>query len=82
MRKKIDLCEVGFVKRYVIGNHDPTQIKTNEEIQRDLDKMNVELESHKGTIIGNEKNFILFQIGDNSVVMQYITYHIGFKQPF
>jgi hypothetical protein len=82
MRKKIDICEVGFVKRYVIGNHDPTQIKTNAEIQTDLDTMNNELESNKGVIIGNEKNFIIFQIGDNSVVMQYITYHIGFKQRF
>ncbi len=77
---KPTLSEVGYVKRYTIGNYDPTNIRTEAELQKDADVMNREMADYKGTILGQEKNFITFQIGEHQVVMQYIVYHIGYKR--
>lgn len=80
VRKKLDISEVGYVKRYCIGNHDPTNILSNDEIEQQIHKMNTELDGFKGMILGQEKNFIMFQVNEHQVVMQYIVYHIGYKK--
>lgn len=80
--KPIDLSEVTFVKRYIIGNNNPDKIKQDSEIQNDLNTMNLELRERKGILIGNEKGFINFQIGEHTLCMQYIVYHVGFKRTF
>ena len=78
--KPLDLSEVRFVKRYLIGNHNPARIKDEAEIAGDLAAMNAELARHRGVLLGREKSFIVFQINEAQVVMQYIVYHAGFRR--
>ena len=82
MKKKLDVSEVTFIKRYPIGNYDPTNIMTNEEIETKMNCMCKELENNKGMILGQEKNFIMFQVNEHQVIMQYIVYHIGYRRRF
>lgn len=79
-----DLTDVGFVKRIVVGNTDPEQLLSEEEIRKASDLLNRCLsESPRGRIVGIEKNFVLLNIGEHQVVMQSMAYHIGFtRKPF
>jgi len=80
--KPFDLSSVHHVERVVVGNTDPSRIKTEEEIQAAMDKVNylVSKASPKGTIIGQEKGFAVYAIGEHQVVLQHIVYHIGFTR--
>lgn len=64
-----------------MGSTDPSRMKTDEEIQAQMDKVNECLKrSPKGKIIGIEKSFGVFMIGEHQVVLQWLTYHIGFQR--
>jgi hypothetical protein len=80
--RKPTLSEITYIKRYTIGNYDPTNIKTEEEIQANVNTMNNELSSYKGSILGQEKNFINFNLGEHQVVMQYVVYHVGYRKHY
>jgi hypothetical protein len=75
------LSNVRYVKRIVVGNDDPKNIKTEAEVQAALDLVNRCLsELPYGVIIGIEKNFGLYNIGEHQVVLQYLVYNIGFER--
>jgi hypothetical protein len=79
--KPFDMAEVGYVERVVVGNTDPSAIKSQEEIQAQMNRVNECLtRSPKGTIIGKESGFTIYQIGETQAVLSYISYHIGFKR--
>lgn len=82
MLKPFDITDITYVKRYVIGNNNPEKIKQDIEIQKDLEMMNKEMNERKGRLLGNEKGFINFQLGEHTLCMQYIVYHIGYKRKF
>lgn len=79
-----DVSSVGFVKRVVVGNTDPENMRPEEEIRRQEEFLNRCLsETPKGRIIGLERNFLVLNIGQHQVVLQYTVYHIGFaRKPF
>ena len=75
------LSDIKFVKRIVVGNSDPNQMLSDDEIQEQMDFLNRCLaESPKGSILGVDKNFMILGIGDNQVVLQSVAYHVGWKR--
>lgn len=79
-----DLTDVGYVKRIMVGNNNPEQMKSEEEVNAAAELLNRCLtETPKGKIIGIEKNFNILNIGEHQVVLQCLTYHIGFtRKPY
>lgn len=75
------LPNVRFVKRIVVGNDNPQNIKTEAEVQAAMDLVNKCLtELPRGRIIGIEKNFGLYNIGEHQVVLQCLVYNLGFER--
>jgi len=76
-----DLTEVKYVKRIVVGSNDPTQMSTEAQVEQARALLNRCLtESPKGKIIGLEKSFTILQIGEHQVVLQWLSYHVGFAR--
>lgn len=70
-----------FVKRIVIGNDNPQNMRTEAEVQEAMDLVNKCLSGlPRGFIIGIEKNFALYNIGEHQVILQYLVYNIGFER--
>lgn len=80
----IDITDIKYVKRIVVGSNNPANLQSEEEIKKAMDFLNRCLtEPPKGRIIAIEKSFNILQIGEHNVVLQWITYHIGFeRRPF
>ena len=80
-KKSISISDVAYVHRLTVGNADPNNMKTEPEIAVQMDKVNECLSrSPKGRIIGIEKNFGIYQVGEHQMVLQSMTYHIGFDR--
>lgn len=76
-----DLSDIRFVKRITVGNDKPDPMKTEEEIEAAMALLNRCLtELPRGRIIGMEKAFSLLNIGEHQVVLQHMTYHVGFPR--
>lgn len=81
MTQVFDLSSVRYVKRIVVGQKDPQVLYTEEDAAKDIELLNKCLNDFpKGHIIGQEKNFTIFNIGEHQVVQQWIVYHIGFEK--
>lgn len=80
----IDLSDVGFVKRIVVGSNNPANLQSEDEIKQAMDLLNRCLsEVPKGKIVGIEKSFNILQVGEHNVVLQWMTYHVGFpRRPY
>ncbi len=80
----IDLSDVAFVKRIVVGSNNPTDLQSEERIASATALLNRCLtEAPKGKIIGIEKSFNILQVGEHNVVLQWMTYHVGFtRRPY
>lgn len=75
------LSNVRFVKRIIVGNDNPQNVRTEAEVQAAMNLVNRCLdELPRGVIIGIEKNFGLYHIGEHQVVLQYLVYNIGFER--
>ena len=75
------LSNVRFIKRIVVGNDNPQHMRSEAEIQAALDLVNKCLsDAPRGNIIGIEKSFGLYNIGEHQVVLQYMVYNIGFER--
>lgn len=80
-QKPFDITDVAYIERVVVGNTDPSRMKTDDEIQAEMNKVNYFLtKAPKGKIIGMEKGFAVYTIGEHQVCLQSVTYHIGFKR--
>lgn len=76
-----DLTDVKYVKRIVVGSNDPAQMSTEAQVEQARALLNRCLtESPKGKIIGLEKSFTILQIGEHQVVLQWLSYHVGFSR--
>lgn len=76
-----DLTEVRYVKRITVGSDNPGRMKTPEEIEAAAALLNKCLsDSPKGCIIATEKSFVVLQMGEHQVVLQWIVYHVGFPR--
>ncbi|CAB3768185.1 hypothetical protein [Paraburkholderia humisilvae] len=77
--ERFHLSEMRFVKRIVVGNDNPQNIRTEAEVQEAMDLVNRCLSgTPRGYLLGFEKSFGLYNIGEHQVVLQYVVYHIGF----
>lgn len=77
----IDISDVVFVKRIVIGSNNPTDLQAEEKIAEAMALINKCLtEPPRGRILGIEKSFSILQIGEHNVVLQWLTYHVGFTR--
>ena len=79
-----DLTDVSYVKRILVGNNDPENMRTEAEIQSAANLLNQCLtDTPKGRIIGIEKTFNILNIGEHQVILQSLIYHIGFpRKPY
>jgi len=76
-----DLTDVAFVKRVTVGSRDPESLRSEDEINAAADLLNRCLtDVPRGKILGMEKSFTLLNIGEHQVVLQWITYHVGFAR--
>jgi hypothetical protein len=76
-----DLTDVRFIKRIVVGTDDPSRIKTPAEIEDAQALLNRCLsERPAGRVIGVEKSFVVLNIGEHQVVLQWLCYHVGFER--
>lgn len=76
-----DLTKIRFVKRLIIGSNNPNNSMSEEDINASLELLNRCLsETPRGVIMGIEKNFSLFNLGEHQVVQQWTVYHIGFSR--
>jgi hypothetical protein len=80
----IDLTDVVYVKRIVVGSNNPANPQSDEQISEAMALLNRCLtEIPKGKIIGIEKSFSILQVGEHNVVLQWTTYHVGFtRRPY
>ncbi len=80
----IDISGVGYVKRIVVGSNNPADLQSEEQIAKAMALLNRCLtETPKGKIIGIEKSFSILQVGEHNVVLQWVTYHVGFaRRPY
>lgn len=77
----VDLSEIVHIERITVGRADPQKIPSEDEIQKQIDRLNEMLNGFpKGYIIGIEKNFAFFDIGGNQVALQWTVYHVGFTR--
>ncbi len=76
-----DLSEVSYVKRIVVGSVDPQSIPTQEETAAQMDLVNRCLNDFpKGKLLGMERSFSILRIAEHQVVLEAVSYHIGFKR--
>lgn len=79
MASNLELAEVGFIERIVVGNNDPRHMRSEEDIRLQMERVNRCLSgTPRGRIVGMEKSFALHTIGDQQFVLQYVVYHLGF----
>ena len=80
----IDISDVVHVKRIVVGSNNPTDLQAEEKIAQAMALVNKCLtEPPKGRILGIEKSFSILQVGEHNVVLQWLTYHVGFtRRPY
>lgn len=76
--KSIDLSEIHFVYRHVVGSEGQSQPLDHEQVQKQMDRLNSLLK--RGRIVNIEKNFTVVTRADTQIVMEYCAYHIGFKR--
>ncbi len=79
-----DLSGIGYVKRVVVGSNNPSDIQAEQKIEEAMALLNQCLTGQpKGKIIGIERSFSILAIGEHNVVLQWLTYHVGFpRKPF
>ena len=76
-----DLTEVKYVKRITVGSDNPGRMNTSEEIEAATTLLNKCLSgTPKGCIMATEKSFVVLQMGEHQVVLQWIVYHVGFPR--
>jgi len=79
--ERFQLTHIRFIKRIVVGNDNPQSLRTETEVQAEMDLVNRCLSgTPRGYILNIEKNFALYNIGEHQIVLQYAVYHIGFER--
>ncbi len=81
MTNNFELTNVRHIERIVVGNDDPQNVRSEAEIQAQMDLVNRCLTSTpRGHILNIEKSFGMYNIGEHQVVLQYAVYHVGFER--
>jgi len=78
---RFNLTDMRYIKRIVVGNDNPQNLRTEAEVQEAMDLVNRCLSgTPRGYLLGIEKSFGLYNIGEHQIVLQYSVYHIGFNR--
>ncbi|WP_027188057.1 hypothetical protein [Desulfovibrio cuneatus] len=81
MSLTFDLSTIRFIKRISVGSSNPANPEGEAEIEAATELLNRCLnETPRGVILGIEKNFGLFNLGEHQVVLQWMVYHVGFPR--
>ncbi|HWW68758.1 MAG TPA: hypothetical protein VN089_02355 [Duganella sp.] len=81
MSTTFQLTDMRFIKRIVVGNDNPQNLRSEAEIQQSMDLVNQCLAATpRGYLINTEKSFGMYNIGEHQIVQQYTVYHIGFAR--
>lgn len=79
--KKTNLSDVHYVKLVPVGSVNPNNPLSDESKQSQMNVLNRCLNDYpKGIIIGKDVTIGTYQIGEHQLVMEKITYHVGFKR--
>jgi len=80
----IDISDVVHVQRIVVGSNNPADLQAEDKIAQAMALINKCLtEPPRGRILGIEKSFSILQVGEHNVVLQWLTYHVGFtRRPY
>ena len=67
-----------------MGSNNPTDIQAEDKIAQAMALLNKCLtEPPTGRIVGIEKSFNILQVGEHNIVLQWLTYHVGFtRRPY
>lgn len=78
---QFQISNVRFIKRIVVGNDNPQNMRTEAEVQQSMDLVNKCLSgTPRGYLLNIEKSFGLYNIGEHQIVLQYAVYHVGFDR--
>ncbi len=80
-KHNLELNDISYIKLVTIGSVNPQNPLSDESKQKQLDFLNRCLEtSPKGKIIAFDRTVGRFMIGQHEMIMEKVTYHIGFKR--
>lgn len=80
---KDTLNDIQYVKLVTVGSVNPTHPLSDESREQQVALLNKCLSDYpKGMIIGTDRAIGRYMIGEHELVMEKITYHVGFtKKP-
>lgn len=79
--EKKTLNDVQYVKLVTVGSVNPNNPLSDESRKQQADLLNRCLNDFpKGMIIGQDRTIGRYQIGEHELVMEKITYHVGFPR--
>lgn len=77
----LNLGDIGYVHRIIIGSQKPDVMQLEEDAERSLNELNRCLtENPKGRIVGIERSYTVLNVGEHQLVLQTLIYHIGFRR--
>lgn len=80
-KKKSEEREIGFVKVLMIGSINPNRPFSEEDLDKQAEKLNRCLNEYpRGKIIGKDVSIGHFMVGEHELTMERTAYHIGFKR--
>lgn len=75
------LTNMRFVKRIIVGNDNPQNMRTEAEVEEAMALVNRCLSgTPRGFLLATEKSFGMYNIGEHQIVLQYAVYNIGFTR--
>ena len=79
--EKTTLSDIHYIKLVPIGSVNPNNPLSDESKQAQADILNRCLNEYpKGIVVGKDVTIGTYQIGEHQLVMEKITYHVGFKR--
>ncbi len=80
-REKSTLTDVHYVKLVPVGSVNPNNPLSEQSREQQLALLNRCLNDYpRGTIIGKDITIGRYMIGEHELVMEKITYHVGFER--
>ncbi len=80
-REKTALTEIHYVKLVPMGSVNPNNPLSEKSRQEQAELLNRCLNDYpKGIIIGKDVTIGRYMIGEHELVMEKVTYHIGFER--
>ena len=76
-----NLADVHYIKLVPIGSVNPNNPISDESKMAQVELLNRCLNDYpKGIVIGKDVTIGTYQLGEHQLVMEKVTYHVGFKR--